>query len=75
MYQRQTEKKEGLLIPITIDNYIHSTTDNEYATTIRKMVVGDFIDWENEKKFEKALSELITALNVNRGDIQPPSFL
>ena len=74
MYQRKTGKREGLLIPVTVDNHIHHAS-NEYTATIRKMVVGDFIDWEDEGMFEQSLNQLIEALNVDRGGKEPISFL
>ena len=66
--------KEGLLIPITIDNHIYES-DSEYTDTILKHMVGDFKDWQYGGKFEQSLDKLIRALNVNRSDKDPISLL
>ena len=73
-YQKRTSKSGSLLIPITIDDYIYSV-NNEYSVTILKHKVGDFREWQNEASFRRALVKLITALNVDREDWNPNSFL
>ena len=73
-FQSSTGKSEGLLIPITIDDYIFQSND-EYAVTIRKNVVGDFKEWQDKTNFEKSLDALIKALNPNRPGAKPQSLL
>lgn len=76
--ERQLQKERGerinLLIPITIDDFVYSWNGAK-AEEIRRYVIGDFREWQDEMKFEKALNELVYALNVDRPDIKPPSFL
>jgi len=64
----------SLLIPIAIDDYIYQPTAEKYWE-IRNRFIGDFRQWQDDSNFEKALIELIHALNVDRLDIKPPSFL
>ena len=71
---QQEGSKESLLIPVTIDNYIFNS-NNEYASTIKKHLIGDFKQWQNESIFEKSLKQLVDALKVNRNEKDPVSFL
>ncbi len=76
--ERELFKERGqrinLLIPITIDDYVFSWNGAK-GEEVRRYVIGDFKQWQDETKFEKALNDLIHALNVERPDIKPPSFL
>jgi hypothetical protein len=76
--ERQLHKERGkrinLLIPIRIDDHIFEW-DGAKGEEVRRYAVGDFRDWQDETKFQKALDELIAALNVDRGKDAPPSFL
>ncbi len=76
--ERELMKERGhrinLLIPIMIDDYIFEWQGAK-KEEIKRYLIGDFREWENEEKFEKALTELIHALNVDRPDIKPKSFL
>ena len=76
--ERDLFKERGhrinLLIPITIDDFIFSW-DGAKAEEVRRYVVGDFKDWQDEAKFEKALNDLIHALNADRPDVKPKSLL
>lgn len=67
-------KKVKLLIPIKIDDHVHDW-DSGKKTEILDLKIGDFRDWQDETKFQKALDELIAALNVDRGEAVLPSFL
>ena len=76
--ERELMKERGerinLLIPIMIDDFIFEWKGAK-KEEIKRYQIGDFQEWENEEKFEKALTDLIHALNVDRPDIKPPSFL
>lgn len=70
MEQKETDDV-SLLIPVTIDDQIFSWNgDKEW---IKDRYIGDFREWQDSAKFEKALNELIQALNVKRLDIKPPT--
>ena len=73
-YQKEHGKKFRLLIPITIDDAIYDI-DMPLARSIREHVIGDFREWEDEDKFEKAVNDLIAALNADRKEDDPGSFL
>ncbi len=73
-YQKEKKGKERLLIPITIDDTIFNW-EGAKAESIKDKIIGDFRGWEDDVKFEKALRELIMALNVDRKEIDPKSFL
>ncbi len=73
-YQKEEKGKERLLIPITIDDTIFSW-EGAKAESIKDKIIGDFRGWEDDVKFEKALRDLIMALNVDRKEIDPKSFL
>jgi hypothetical protein len=76
--ERNLQKEEGqhidLLIPITIDDTIYKW-DGPKAEEVQRYVIGDFRNWQDDAAFEKALNDLIHALNVDRPEIKPPSFL
>ncbi|MCB0534864.1 MAG: toll/interleukin-1 receptor domain-containing protein [Saprospiraceae bacterium] len=72
--QKDRGKKFRLVIPIRIDDNILKCRDGILAT-VKSSVIGDFTKWRNESEFDKALKELVDALNANRPDIQPPSLL
>ncbi len=72
--QKERGKKFRLVIPIRIDDHILNWEDG-ILTTVRNSVIGDFTQWQDEAAFEKAVKELVDALNANRPDIKPPSFL
>jgi len=76
--ERELMKERGhrvnLLIPIMIDDYIFEWQGAK-KEEIKRYLIGDFREWENEEKFEGALTNLIHALNVDRPDIKPKSFL
>ena len=42
---------------------------------IKNRIIGDFTKWEDDVAFEKALNDLIDALNVDRLNMKPPSYL
>lgn len=68
------EKEEDidLLIPITIDDAIFEWEGSKQFD-IKSRFIGDFRGWENEARFEKALKELVEALNTNRIEGLPKS--
>ncbi len=72
--QKETGEKTGLLIPITIDDHIYNWQGGK-RMAIRNRVIGDFRNWQDDTAFEKALNDLINALNVDRPDIKPPTYL
>jgi len=76
--ERQLQKERGkrinLLIPIRIDDHIFEW-DGAKGEEVRRYIIGDFRYWQDEAKFQKALDELIAALNVDRGEDAPLSFL
>ncbi len=72
--QKETSEKTGLLIPITIDDYIYNWQGGK-RMAIRNRIIGDFQNWKDDAAFEKALNDLIYVLYVNRPDIKPPSYL
>ena len=47
----------------------------ERTRKVKSSEIGDFTKWQDEAEFEKALKELVDALNAGRVDIKPPSFL
>ncbi len=71
---KERGKRINLLIPITIDDFIIQW-DGAKGAEVRRYVVGDFKEWEDDAKFEKALNDLVHALNVDRLDVKPKSFL
>lgn len=71
---KEKGKKVKLLIPIKIDDHIHDWGGSK-KTEILDLKIGDFRDWQDEMKFQKALDELVAALNVDRGEDAPTSFL
>ena len=73
-FRKEHGKKFKLLIPITIDDSIFKSKE-AISRSIRKRSIGDFQEWGDEEKFDKALNDLIAALNVDRGGNDPISFL
>lgn len=71
---KERGQRINLLIPITLDDFVFSW-DGAKAEEVRRYVVGDFRDWQDETKFEKALNDLIRALNADRPDVKPKSLL
>ncbi len=72
--QKERGKKFRLVIPIRIDDHILNWKEG-ILTTVRNSVIGDFTKWQDEVAFEEAVKELVGALNANRVDVRPPSFL
>lgn len=72
--QKQHGKKFRLVIPIRIDDQILST-EGDIFDTLRNSMIGDFTAWRDDSKFEKAVKDLVDALNASRPDIKPPSLL
>lgn len=76
--ERDLFKERGhrinLLIPIAIDDHIFKW-DGAKAEEVRRYVIGDFKDWQDDAKFEKALNDLVHALNADRPDVKPKSLL
>ena len=72
--QKERGKKFRLVIPIRIDDAILTWKDG-VAATVKSSVIGDFTKWQDEAEFEKAVKELVDALNAGRVDIKPSSFL
>lgn len=66
-YRKEQGKKLRLLIPLTIDDALFKS-DESRPKSIRKRMVGDFKDWKDDGKFNKALNQLIEALNIDRRD-------
>ena len=71
---KERGKRINLLIPIAIDDHVFKW-DGAKAEEVRRYVVGDFKDWQDDAKFEKALNDLIHALNAERPDVKPKSLL
>ncbi|MCE7925032.1 MAG: TIR domain-containing protein [Haliscomenobacteraceae bacterium CHB4] len=71
---KERGKRINLLIPITIDDYVFKW-DGAKAEEVRRYVIGDFKDWQDDAKFEKALNDLVHALNADRPDVKPKSLL
>jgi uncharacterized protein YjbI with pentapeptide repeats len=67
-------KRINLLIPITVDDYVFEW-DGAKKEEIKRYLIGDFREWKDEEKFEKALTDLLHALNVDRPNIKPKSHL
>ena len=65
---------DDLIIPITIDDAIFNSNE-AILKSIKKLNIGDFRGWEDEKKFNQALDKLVAALDVDRMDEKPKSFL
>lgn len=63
-----------LLIPITIDDYVFQWKGAK-KEDIKRYMIGNFKNWEDDIAFEKALNDLIHALNPDRSDIKPVSYL
>ncbi|MCE7926636.1 MAG: toll/interleukin-1 receptor domain-containing protein [Haliscomenobacteraceae bacterium CHB4] len=72
--QKETDEKTGLLIPIRIDDHIE-TWSNGKRMAIKQRVIGDFRNWQDDAAFEKALDDLIHALNADRPEVKPVSHL
>lgn len=71
---KEQGKRINLLIPITIDDYVYSW-DGPKAEEIRRYVIGDFRNWQDDTKFETSFKQLLGALSVHRPDVKPPSYL
>ena len=71
---KERGKRINLLIPITIDDYVFSW-DGAKAEEVRRYIIGDFKDWQDDAKFEKTLNDLIHALNADRPNVKPKSLL
>ncbi len=74
LLKKERGKRINLLIPIRIDDHIFDW-DGAKGEEVRRYIIGDFRDWQDEAKFQKALNELVASLNVDRGEDAPPSFL
>jgi len=72
--QKKLGKKFRLVVPIRIDDNIFQFKYG-IAATVKNSLIGDFTKWQDDVEFEKAVKELVDALNANRPDIKPPSFL
>lgn len=72
--QKEIGEKIGLLIPITIDDYIFTWQDGK-RMAIKNRIIGDFSNWQDDAAFEKALNDLIHALNADRPEVKPVSKL
>lgn len=72
--KKERGKKYRLVIPIRIDDSIFNCTDGILGT-VKGSLIGDFTRWQDEQAFEKAVKELVDALNANRVDVKPPSYL
>ncbi|MBV6441247.1 MAG: hypothetical protein EPGJADBJ_02928 [Saprospiraceae bacterium] len=72
--QKEAGEKIGLLIPIRIDDHIDTWTNGK-RMTIKQRVIGDFRNWQDDAAFEKALDDLIHALNADRPVVKPVSHL
>ncbi len=73
-------KKQGLdievLIPITIDEYVHSEEwKNKYAADVKELTIIDFQDWTNSKSYKKAFDKLIKDLRAETQDQEPAKGL
>ena len=70
--ERRLQEKRGkafnLLIPITIDDAIHESDSSMTRFIKRKRIIGDFRQWQDKDQFNKALQQLIQALNADRKD-------
>lgn len=73
-YRNEKGKKHRLLIPVTIDNTLFESNESR-SKSIRKRIVGDFKEWDNEEKFDVSLNQLIESLDVDRGEEKVISFL
>lgn len=76
--ERQLTKKYGkqynLLIPIKIDDYVHSW-DSHYKTIIEQRSIGDFKNWNSKDQFEKSIAHLMKGLSVINQEKEIKSFL
>lgn len=72
--QKEVGEKTGLLIPIRIDDHI-DTWPNGKRMAIKQRIIGDFRNWQDDTAFEKALNDLIHALNADRPEVKPVSHL
>lgn len=72
--QKEVGEKIGLLIPITIDDHIFTWKDGK-RMAIKRRIIGDFRNWQDDTAFEKALNDLIHALNADRPEVKPVSHL
>lgn len=72
--QKEVGEKTGLLIPIRIDDHI-DTWPNGKRMAIKQRVIGDFRNWQDDGAFEKSLNDLVHALNADRLEVKPPSFI
>ena len=66
--QKERGEKFNLLIPITIDDAIHESDSSMARFIKRKRIIGDFRQWQDKEQFNKALQQLIQALNADRKD-------
>ena len=72
--QKEIGEKVGLLIPIKIDDHIDTWAGGK-RMAIKNRAIGDFRNWQDEVEFEKALTDLIHALHIDRPNVKPKSFL
>jgi len=68
-------KRINTIIPIMIDDYVLNGWESEYKNNLQRYVIGDFKNWKDPAAFEKSLNDLIEALDADRGEEGPPSFL
>ncbi len=72
---KEIGKRVNLLIPIRIDDFVFQWDGAKKEVEVKRYMIGDFTNWEDDAAFEKALNDLIHALNPDRPDVKPVSYL
>jgi hypothetical protein len=58
--------KKQVLIPLNLDNFMIQGWQSAMANDVLTRKAADFIDWEDETKFEKAFNKLLQALQKSQ---------
>ncbi len=74
-YLKKHGKKINTIIPITIDDYVFSGKSSSAIAQLHRYKIADMKNWQDEEVFHNGLQKVIKALNADRKNLKPPSFL
>jgi hypothetical protein len=64
--QKKRGKSTTILVPISIDSYVHKTWKSAFRASVLARHVGDFRDWRSSAKYQESLDRLRRAINESR---------
>lgn len=64
---RRGGERFGVLVPVTIDDYVFSEWDSGFQSSVLEKNVGDFKNHQDSQEYAQTLDKLIKALNRDRG--------